>query len=113
MITPQWSYLDFFAGGGMAGKGLGDQWRCLFANDIDPKKARSYEANFPGERVKVCDVADLTPANLPTVHLAFASFPCVDVSEAGPALPSRDGAPLRSFRVLTFSQASPPAAGQK
>ena len=52
MITPQWSYLDFFAGGGMAGKGLGDQWRCLFANDIDPKKARSYEANFPGEEVE-------------------------------------------------------------
>jgi DNA (cytosine-5)-methyltransferase 1 len=92
MITPQWSYLDFFAGGGMAGKGLGDQWRCLFANDIDPKKARSYEANFPGERVKVCDVADLTPANLPTVHLAFASFPCVDVSEAGA------GAALKGWR---------------
>ena len=113
MITPQWSYLDFFAGGGMAGKGLGDQWRCLFANDIDPKKARSYEANFPGERFKVCDVADLTrPICRPSIS-PLQAFPASMSRKLAPALPSRDGAPLRSFRVLTFSQASPPAAGQK
>jgi DNA (cytosine-5)-methyltransferase 1 len=27
------TYLEFFAGGGMARAGLGDSWRCLFAND--------------------------------------------------------------------------------
>lgn len=32
------TYYDFFAGGGMAGFGLGSDWTCLFANDIDPKK---------------------------------------------------------------------------
>ena len=33
------SYSEFFAGGGMARAGLGQEWSCLFANDIDAKKA--------------------------------------------------------------------------
>jgi DNA (cytosine-5)-methyltransferase 1 len=37
------SYYEFFAGGGMARAGLGQEWTCLFANDIDAKKA-SYAA---------------------------------------------------------------------
>lgn len=42
------SFYEFFAGGGMAMAGLrnsGD-WECLFANDIDKKKADSYKANW-------------------------------------------------------------------
>ena len=38
------SYYEFFAGGGMARAGLGQEWTCLFANDIDAKKAASYAA---------------------------------------------------------------------
>jgi DNA (cytosine-5)-methyltransferase 1 len=40
------SFLEFFAGGGMVRAGMGRFWRCLFANDIDEKKAESYRANF-------------------------------------------------------------------
>ena len=32
------TYLEFFAGGGMARAGLGESWRCLFANDFDQMK---------------------------------------------------------------------------
>ena len=37
----EFSFYEFFAGGGMARAGLGDDWRCLFANDFDAKKAES------------------------------------------------------------------------
>ena len=79
------TYYDFFAGGGMAGFGLGAGWQCLFANDIDAKKAASYRANHGGG-AELCqkDVALVTQADLPgAVDLAWASFPCQDLSVAG------------------------------
>ncbi|MGH7009938.1 MAG: DNA cytosine methyltransferase, partial [Caulobacteraceae bacterium] len=78
------SYYEFFAGGGMARAGLGPAWTCLFANDIDPRKAASYRANFAGETLRVCDIADLSTHDLPGLaDLAWASFPCQDLSLAG------------------------------
>jgi DNA (cytosine-5)-methyltransferase 1 len=78
-------FYEFFAGGGMARIGLGPDWRCLFANDIDEKKATAYRANFDdAPELRVCDVAALTTAALPGVAaLAWASFPCQDLSLAG------------------------------
>ena len=38
----QWTFYEFFAGGGMARAGLGDGWQCLLANDISPMKAAAY-----------------------------------------------------------------------
>ena len=38
------SFYEFFAGGGMARAGLGEEWECLFANDNDAKKAAGYAA---------------------------------------------------------------------
>ena len=32
-------FYEFFAGGGMARAGLGQDWQCLFANDFDARKA--------------------------------------------------------------------------
>jgi len=31
---PGWSFYEFFAGGGMARAGLGEDWACHFANDF-------------------------------------------------------------------------------
>ncbi len=68
----------------MARVGLGAAWRCLFANDFDPRKAKAYADNW-GERDLRCgDVATLTGADLPgRADLAWASFPCQDLSLAG------------------------------
>jgi hypothetical protein len=33
------TFYEFFAGSGMVRAGLGDSWKCLFANDFDEKKA--------------------------------------------------------------------------
>lgn len=79
------TYYDFFAGGGMAGFGLGDDWQCRFANDIDPKKAASYRANHHGgSEFLLKDVAQVTLDDLPgSPDLVWASFPCQDLSLAG------------------------------
>lgn len=81
----QWGYYDFFAGGGMVNLGLGSRWRCLLANDISPKKARAYAANFaPATEFILGDVWDLATQDLPSgAELAWASFPCQDLSLAG------------------------------
>jgi DNA (cytosine-5)-methyltransferase 1 len=79
------SYYDFFAGGGMAGFGLGAQWTCLFANDIDAKKAASYRANHNGgKELLLKDVAQVGVDDIPgAADLVWASFPCQDLSLAG------------------------------
>jgi DNA (cytosine-5)-methyltransferase 1 len=77
-------YYEFFCGGGMARAGLGDAWRCLFANDFDPHKARAYGDNWGAAELRVADVATLRAADLPgRPDLAWASFPCQDLSLAG------------------------------
>ena len=79
------TYLEFFAGGGMARAGLGESWRCLFANDFDRMKVETYEANWGAGDIKHQDVATLALSDLPppAVDLAWASFPCQDLSLAG------------------------------
>jgi DNA (cytosine-5)-methyltransferase 1 len=78
------SFYEFFAGGGMARLGLGPGWRCLFANDIDPVKGEVYRDNFGDDVMKVGDVWDVVESELPgRADLAWASFPCQDLSLAG------------------------------
>ncbi len=68
----------------MARAGLGDGWECLLANDIDEKKGASYAANWGKERLKIRNVGNLTAADAPgCADLAWASFPCQDLSLAG------------------------------
>jgi DNA (cytosine-5)-methyltransferase 1 len=90
-------FYEFFAGGGMARAGLGPNWNCLFANDFDPKKATAYAANWGAGELRVEDVGRLSPADLPgKATLAWASFPCQDLSLAG------SGAGLKGERSGTF-----------
>ena len=78
------TFYEFFAGGGMARAGLGKGWECLLANDIDEKKGASYEANWGKEHLKIRSVGKLTPADAADrADLAWASFPCQDLSLAG------------------------------
>ena len=91
------TYYEFFSGGGMVRAGLGPEWSCLLANDVDPKKAASYIANWGEESLRVEDVAALKAADLPGIaELAWASFPCQDLSLAG------GGAGLGGRRSGTF-----------
>lgn len=98
MSDPTLTFYEFFAGGGMARAGLGDGWQCTFANDFDFKKGLTYQDNWgtPGV-LKVGDVAETEIEELPgTADLAWASFPCQDLSLAG------GGAGLEGERSGTF-----------
>lgn len=77
-------FYEFFAGGGMARAGLGSTWTCLFANEIDDKKAAAYVQNWGDKEVQINDVGCLSIDDLPgAADLAWASFPCQDLSLAG------------------------------
>lgn len=78
------SLYEFFAGGGLAGLGL-EGFRATFANDLDAAKAASWRSNHSDPSIlKLADVWDLTPDDLPGhADLAWASSPCQDVSLAG------------------------------
>jgi DNA (cytosine-5)-methyltransferase 1 len=91
-------FYEFFAGGGMARAGLGVGWECLFANDFDHKKSRIYRENWNGgAELKIADVGSLTTKDIPAqADLAWASFPCQDLSLAG------GGAGLKGDRSGTF-----------
>lgn len=78
------SYYEFFAGGGMARAGLGSNWTCLFANDFNEMKAAAYRENWGGEDLLVEDVNLISSNQLPAeADLAWALFPCQDLSLAG------------------------------
>ena len=68
----------------MARAGLGPGWRCAFANDFDPMKAAAYADNWGRDDLLCADVNALSTADLPgCADLAWASFPCQDLSLAG------------------------------
>jgi DNA (cytosine-5)-methyltransferase 1 len=91
------TFYEFFAGGGMARAGLGEGWLCLFANDFDERKALSYSANWGAAHLVVEDIAKVRVNTLPReADLAWASFPCQDLSLAG------DGAGLKGVRSGSF-----------
>ncbi|MFV0547625.1 MAG: DNA cytosine methyltransferase [Limnobaculum xujianqingii] len=81
------NFYEFFAGGGMARAGLGKQWRCLFANDMDPIKASTYIENWGDRHFDKRDVREISTNDLSQcADLAWASFPCQDLSLAGNGL---------------------------
>lgn len=106
-------FYEFFAGGGMARAGLGPGWNCAFANDFDPRKAAAYGANWGAGDLVCGDVGALSPADLPgRADLAWASFPCQDLSLAGaraglggPEAATRSGTFWPFWRLMTALRA--------
>ncbi len=84
----------------MARLGLGAEWSCLFANEWSAKKSQSYRVNFPpASELKAADIWTLSTADLPgQADLAWASFPCQDLSLAG------NGAGLDGSRSGTLAK---------
>ncbi len=78
------TFYEFFAGGGMARAGLGEGWKCVFANDFDLRKVSSYRSNWGANEIVEGDIHDLDISKIPSrADLAWASFPCQDLSLAG------------------------------
>ena len=67
----------------MARQGLNGTFDCAFSNDIDDMKCRTYRRNFVGESLNEGDIWNLDVSEIPKASLAWASFPCQDLSLAG------------------------------
>jgi len=77
-------FYEFFAGAGLVRLALQPSWTCRWANDHDPRKAAVYQANFGADELHVGDVGQATAGDLPLgADMAWASFPCQDLSLAG------------------------------
>lgn len=82
------TFCEFFAGIGLVRAGLEPSgWRCVYANDVDPKKKELYENRFGiDDRFYLGDVwntSEVLDRIVERPFLATASFPCVDLSPAG------------------------------
>lgn len=78
---------EFFAGIGLVRQGLEAAGvQVVFANDIEPAKREMYTQHF-GEagasHFVLGDIGQIAGTHLPEVDLAWASFPCTDLSLAG------------------------------
>lgn len=75
---------EFFAGIGLVRMAIETRgWEVAFANDINPAKFEIYRDNFGHKEFHLGDIRGIRPETIPTVSLATASFPCIDVSLAG------------------------------
>ena len=82
------TFAEFFAGIGLVREALKQSnWRCTYANDIDPKKREIYEANFSDseefDERDIWDMEGVLACLKESPFLATCSFPCVDLSVAG------------------------------
>ena len=80
---------EYFAGIGLARLGLEQAgMEVVWSNDISDKKARMFASHFgdaePSHSFELTDLRNVSAASLPTdVSVAWASFPCKDLSIAG------------------------------
>jgi len=78
---------EFFAGIGLVRMGLQSAGiEVVFANDIEADKHEMYARNFGMDAAShfvLGDIGKVTGADVPDIDLAWASFPCTDLSLAG------------------------------
>ena len=75
---------EFFAGIGLVRAGLERAGvDVVWANDIEPVKHAVYASNFDDAHHVLGDIRHVQGASVPSVDIATASFPCVDLSLAG------------------------------
>lgn len=85
-VLAQKTVAEFFAGIGLMRLGLEKQnWKTVYANDIDPEKYDIYSEYFNDseKHFHLGDIHKISADSIPTISLATASFPCNDLSLAG------------------------------
>jgi DNA (cytosine-5)-methyltransferase 1 len=104
-------FLEFFAGSGLVAQGLKRYFQAAWANDICDKKAAVYAANHGSKHFHPGSIADVSGATLPSASLAWASFPCQDLSLAGLTggiHASRSGLVWQWLRIIDEMPSRPP-----
>lgn len=105
------SYLEFFAGSGLVAQGLKKSFKAIWANDIDSKKGAVYTANHTKKHFHLGSISDVKGKDLPEATLAWASFPCQDLSLAGLAggiHGKRSGLVWEWLRIIDEMKEAPP-----
>lgn len=105
------AFLEFFAGSGLVARALKSQFRPVWANDICEKKAAVYAANHAKANLHVHPIERVQGNELPRAELAWASFPCQDLSLAGLTAgihAERSGLVWQWLRVLDEMALPPP-----
>jgi DNA (cytosine-5)-methyltransferase 1 len=82
-VSSKFRFLDFFAGAGLVTEAVSPHFDVVWANDISPKKAEIYLDNHGHDHFRLGSVEAVSGSELPTADLAWASFPCQDLSLAG------------------------------
>ena len=78
-------FLEFFAGSGLVREGLKGLLDPVWANDNCKRKAAVYTANHGARHFELASIESIGGATLPAAPVAWASFPCQDLSLAGNA----------------------------
>jgi DNA (cytosine-5)-methyltransferase 1 len=102
--------LDFFAGSGLVSHALGPFFDVAWANDNCPHKAAIYTANHQ-RPFCLGNIEEIDGRSIPAATLAWASFPCQDLSLAGAVhgiQAKRSGLVWEWLRVLDEMKARPP-----
>ena len=108
------TFLDFFAGSGLVTQGMHGLFKAVWAIDICPKKAEVYRANHGDKYFKLDGIENVRGAELPPTDLAWASFPCQDLSLAGRMdgiSGKRSGLVWDWLRIVDEMKRPPPAPG--
>ncbi len=105
MTASRKTFAEFFAGIGLVDEGLrASGWRCVYANDLSPRKQQMHAARNPdAAHYHLEDIrkTDAIVKRIPTpLALATASFPCVDLSLAGHYRGIREGQSSTFFAFL-------------
>ena len=76
--------LDLFAGVGGVRLGFDNNgFKCVFANDIEPKTKPTYDLNFEKTKLHIEDINDISINSLPHFDILTGGFPCQAFSVAG------------------------------
>lgn len=106
---PAFRFAELFAG--MGGFRLGLEplgGRCVFASEIEPFAAATYERNF-GE-VPFGDIVEVPTDAVPCHDILTAGFPCQSFSRAGAQRGLRDARGDLFFEIVRLARAREPAA---
>lgn len=76
-------FVDFFAGSGLVTEGVKHCCQPVWANDFCAKKAAIYRANHGHDHFHLGAIEEVCGAEIPAADIAWASFPCQDLSLAG------------------------------
>jgi DNA (cytosine-5)-methyltransferase 1 len=82
-VNPKPRFLDFFAGAGLVTEAVSGAFDVIWANDISQKKADVYGANHGLDHFHLGSVEAVSGSSIPEAEIAWASFPCQDLSLAG------------------------------